>query len=193
MRNLLQALVAPHALKERSFLAELKAPWTIRDTIMTSVFAALYIGITMAVAPIAYGIFQIRISESIGLLAFDNKYGGRAVAIGVPLGGLVVCFFSPFMVVNIFIGLISGVICTFFAWWAGIQFKGSDLGKIVAGLEYTFVTVFFIGYLMLSLIFGMPAIPAMTGVMIGELISALALGFILLKVLERTYIKRTGV
>lgn len=187
MKNLLQALVAPRAIKERSFLAELRAPWTIRDSIMTAVFAALYIGVTMAIAPIAYGIFQIRISEALGMIAFDGKYGGRPAAIGVPLGGVIVALFSPFMGIDIVIGLGSGVICTWFAWWAGCQFKGSDLGKIVAGLEYTFVTVFFIGYLLLSRIFGMPAMPAMTGVMIGELISALALGFILLKVLERTY------
>lgn len=175
---------------ERNFLAELKAPWTMRDTIHTAIIAALYIAITMAIAPIAYGMFQIRISEALGLLVFDRKYGGRPAAIGVLLGGTIVAFFSPFMVVNIFIGITSGIICVGFAWWAGIHFKGSDLGKILSGLVYTFVTVFFIGYLMLSVVFGMPAIPAMTGVMIGQLISALALGFLLLKVIERTYSRK---
>lgn len=177
-------------IKERNFLAELKAPWTLTETVRAAIFAVLYIAITMAVAPIAYGMAQIRISEALGLVAYDAKYGGRPAAVGVIAGGVVVSLFGPAIGLDTIIGFVSGVICLGFAWWAGIKFKGDDLGKVVAGLVYTFVTAFFIGILMLHLMFGLPAWPAFLGVTIGQLISALALGFILLKALEATYKKK---
>jgi len=181
----------PRTLNEdRSFLAELKAPWKKSDSIKTAIFAALYIAITMAVAPIAYGIFQIRISEAVGMVAYDSKFGGRATAIGVVLGGVIVSLFSPNIGPDTIIGFASGVICLTFTWWLGIAFKGSDIGKVVAGLVYTFVTALFVGVFMLNMVFGLPAGPAFVGVMIGELISALVLGFLLLKALQRTYLRK---
>jgi len=180
----------PRTSIDRSFSAELKAPWKKTDSIRTAIFAALYIAITMAIAPIAYGMFQIRISEAIGMVAFDAKYGGRPAAIGVVLGGVVVSLFSPNIGPDTIIGFVSGLLCLGFTWWAGIAFKGSDIGKIVTGLVYTFITALFVGIFMLNMVFGLPAGPAFVGVMIGELISALALGFILLKALERTYSRK---
>ena len=193
MTKLLQRLVEPRVTKKRSFLEELKAPWKMSDSIRTAIFAALYIAITMAIAPIAYGMFQIRISEAIGMVAYDSKFGGRPTAIGVVLGGVIVSLFSPNIGPDTVIGFLSGVLCLGFAWWAGIVFKGSDLGKLVTGLVYTFITALFVGIFMLNMIFGLPAAPAFVGVMIGELISALALGFVLLKALERTYNRKKKV
>lgn len=175
---------------ERNFLAELKAPWTMMDTVRTAIFAVLYIAITMAVAPIAYGIFQVRISEAVGMVAYDRKYGGRSAAVGVITGGVVVSLFGPAIGLDTAIGFASGLVCLGFAWWAGIRFNGSDFGKIIAGLVYTFVTALFIGIFMLHMLFGLPAWPAFLGVIIGQLISALTLGFILLKALEKTYQKK---
>jgi len=174
-------------VEERSFKQELIAKWTLSESVRTSIIAALYIGLTMVLAPLAYGIFQIRLSETLGMLPYDQKYGGRAAAIGVISGGIVVGLLSPHGVADLILGIVSGIVCLGFVWWAGIFFKGNDKGKIIAGVIFSLVTTFFIGYLMLHVVFQAPLWEAVLGVLIGELITVVGLGFGLLKGLEATY------
>ena len=174
-------------MEERSFKQELTAKWTLTESVRTAIIAALYIGLTMILAPLAYGIFQIRISETLGMLPYDRKYGGRAAAIGVVGGGTIIGLLSPHGVVDLILGITSGIICLGFVWWAGIFFKGNDKGKIIAGVIFSLVTTFFIGYLMLHIVFQAPLWEAIFGVLIGELITVVGLGFGLLKGLEATY------
>lgn len=175
---------------ERNFKSELTARWSLGETIKTSIIAALYIGLTMILAPLAYGIFQIRISEALGMLPYDRKYGGRAAAIGVVLGGTIIGFISPHGIADLLLGIISGILCLGFVWWAGIAFKGNNIGKIIASIIFSLITTFFIGYLMLHIVFQAPLWEAILGVFIGEIISVVVLGFGLLKGLEATYTRR---
>jgi len=171
---------------DRSFKQELTAKWTISESVRVSIIAALYIGLTMLIAPLAYGVFQLRISEMLGLLPFDRKYGGRSAAIGVVLGGTVVGFMSPHGGADLIIGMISGIICVAVAWYIGTK-GNSNLLKQLTGFAYSIITTFFIGYLMLHVIFQCPLWESLYGVFIGEIIAINGLGFLLLKGLERTY------
>jgi len=157
---------------------------------MTAIIGALYIGLTMILAPLAYGILQLRISETLGMLPYDRKYGRRAAAVGVVLGGTIVGFVSPHGVADLLLGIISGVLCLGFVWWAGVAFKGNNVGKVIAGLVFSLITTFFIGYLMLHIVFQAPLWESILGVLIGELITVCVLGFLLLKGLEVTYRKK---
>ena len=175
---------------ERSFRQELTARWTLSETIRTAIIAALYIGLTMVLAPLAYGIFQIRLSETLGMLPYDKKYGGRGAAIGVISGGIIVGFLSPHGIPDLLLGIASGIICLGFVWWSGTAFKRNNKGKIIAGVVFSLVTTFFIGYLMLHMVFQAPLLESIFGVLIGELITVVGLGFVLLKGLEATYKKK---
>jgi len=174
-------------MSERSFKKELLAPWTARDTAIAAIVGALYTVITMLIAPIAYGPLQIRLSEALTVLPFDKKYGGRPAAVGALVGVAIVTFGEPYAGIATWWGPISGVTGLLFVWWAGIYFKGSDFGKIVACIFGVVNCVFFVGYLMLHLSFGVPLWAAIGGVALGEVVSLAILGFILLKALERTH------
>ena len=174
----------------RNFKQELTATWSLGETIKTAIIGALYIALTMVLAPLAYGIFQIRISETLGMLPYDQKYGGRSAAIGVVLGGTIIGFLSPHGIADLLLGITSGILCLGFVWWAGIAFKGNNIGKIIAAVVFSLITTFFIGYLMLHIVFQAPLWEAIFGVLIGELITVVGLGFGLLKGLEATYMRR---
>lgn len=173
--------------QERSFKKELLARWTLRDTVVAAIIAALVAGLCFILAPISFGVFQVRIAEALGLVPYDRKFGGRAAAVGALIGGIIATLMGPFGIADFLIGTVSGVICIGFAWWAGIKFKGSDGGKVLAGIVYTLVTVLFIGYFMLNLVFGLPLWESLLGIALGEAISALLLGYLLLKGIELTY------
>ena len=177
-------------METRSFKQELTAPWSIRESVRIAIIAALYIGLTMALAPLAYGIFQIRISEALGLLPYNRKYGGRGAAIGVIAGGTIIGFLSPHGIPDLILGIVSGIVCLGVVWWLGIVFRGNDIGKVISAVVFSLVTTFFIGYLMLHIIFQCPLWESIFGVLIGELITVVVLGFGLLKGLEATYRRR---
>lgn len=173
----------------RSFKGELTRRWTMTESVRAAIIAALYIALTMMLAPLAYGFFQIRISEMLGMLPFDRKYGGRAAAVGVVTGGTIVGLLSPHGAVDLALGIVSGIVCLGLVWWMGTV-RTNDWWKQLAALAFSLITTFFIGHLMLHLVFGCPIWEAIGGVLIGELITVNGLGFILLKALEKTYAKK---
>lgn len=63
-----------------------------RTLVINAIIAALYVAVTMVVAPIAYGAVQFRISEVFNHLAvFNKKY-----IVGIVVGVFIVNLFSPF-------------------------------------------------------------------------------------------------
>ena len=60
--------------------------------VSTALIAAIYVVMTLAIAPLSFGMIQIRISEVLMLMAFiDKKY-----APGLVLGCFIANCFSPF-------------------------------------------------------------------------------------------------
>lgn len=174
---------------QRSFKKELTQRWTTSESARAAIIAALYVALTMALAPLAYGMFQIRISEMLGMLPFDRKYGGRAAAVGVVTGGTVIGILSPHGLPDLILGIVSGIVCLGLVWWMGTV-RSNDWWKQLAALAFSLITTFFIGYLMLHIVFQCPLTESILGVLIGELITVNGLGFGLLKALERTYIRK---
>lgn len=64
-----------------------------RDITRISVIAALYVVLTIAVSPLAYGVLQFRISELLKPLALHGKKYVIALTLGLILANL----FSPFL------------------------------------------------------------------------------------------------
>lgn len=172
---------------KRSFRQELTARWTMSEIARAAIVGSLQVALCMVVAPLAYGPIQFRIGSMLGMVPFDRKYGGRGPAVGMVIGGVVIALFSPFGIMDLALGIVSGIVCVSVVWWLGIRTRGSDIGKVIAGVSEALITAFFIGYILLYRIFQCPLTESLAGVFAGEMACCLGLGFALLKGLERIY------
>lgn len=75
----------------------------VQELTKMGVIAALYIAITLAVAPVGFGPIQFRLSEMFNYLALFHKRYVIAVTIGV----VIVNFFSPFGLIDVVVGGLS--------------------------------------------------------------------------------------
>jgi uncharacterized membrane protein len=73
------------------------------------IIAALYFALTMAIAPIAYGPLQIRISEALCILPFFTPAAVPGLFVGCILANL----FSPFGIYDIVFGSLATLIAAF--------------------------------------------------------------------------------
>lgn len=109
--------------------------------VAVGVVAALYTAITLAIAPIAYGPLQFRISDAMLILPFHRKFGKSAV-LGLALGGLLGNIASPYLPWDLILGftlnLAAGLIMYVFGLYANSRF--AELGRTrlaLAGLGAT--------------------------------------------------------
>lgn len=141
----------------------------VQDICFNALIAAAYAALTIAIAPIAYGPIQFRISEIMVLLCFFNK----KYSIGLTLGCLIANIFSPTASLDIPFGTLATLIACI-----GVMFSKR---LIVAIWFPVLVNAFIIaGELYL---FGEPYWMSVLTVGIGELVVMIAayIIFILLK------------
>ncbi|HHU19720.1 MAG TPA: QueT transporter family protein [Bacilli bacterium] len=75
----------------------------VQELAKMGLIAALYIVITLVVAPVGFGPIQFRLSEMFNYLAlFHKRY-----VIAVTLGVVIVNFFSPFGLIDVVVGGLS--------------------------------------------------------------------------------------
>ncbi len=134
---------------------------------ITAMLAAVYVVMTLAIAPLSFGFIQMRISEVLVLLAFIDK---RYVP-GLILGCFIANLFSPFGMIDVFFG----TACTAAALW-GITHSKTLFG---ATLWPVFCNAF-IG-IELYILGECPLIFGMTTVAIGEFLTVSCLGYVLFK------------
>ena len=121
---------------------------------ITGITAALYMVMTLAIAPLGYGAVQFRISEVMVLLAWVNP----AFAPGLVLGCFLANLFSPMVLFDVVFG-------TFHTFISVMMIKRTK-NMYIASLWPT-VFSFIIG-LELYLAFGAPFIYSTLTVMLGE-------------------------
>lgn len=176
-------------MEERSFKRELTARWTMTETVRASIIGAVFFGLIMALAPLSFGPLQFRVADTLDLLPFDRKYGGRAAVVGILVGGGLTNFFSPYGPAEV-LGTLSGICVFTLTWWLGIKTRGTDWGKQIACTANVIITDFFIAYLMLHVLFQAPLREVLITVTIEMIIIANVLSFALVKALERTYVRK---
>lgn len=139
--------------------------------VTTALIAAVYVVMTLAIAPLSFSMIQIRFSEVLMLMAFiDKKY-----APGLVLGCFIANCFSPFGLMDI----AFGTICTAAALWGITHFSKTLFG---ASLWAVFCNAF-IGIELY--LFGSPLILSMAMVALGEFLSVSVAGVALFKVLMK--------
>ena len=138
---------------------------------VTAMVAAIYAVLTMAIAPLSFGLVQMRFSEMLMLLAFiDKKY-----APGLILGCFIANCFSPFGLMDV----VFGTSCTAAAMWFVTRYPKTLFG---ASLWVVFCNAF-IGIELY--LFGSPLWLSMAMVALGEFLSVSCCGVAVFKVLEK--------
>ena len=158
---------------------ELKTKRLVR----TAVIAALYALLTVALAPISYGSFQFRVSESLVLLAyFDPFYVG-----GLTLG----CFIANLLGPNGTMDVIFGTLATFISVGAislTAKYIKNKASLFIASLWPTIFNGLIIGW-MLNITVGAPLWITIGEVALGEFVVITIVGIPVFKMIQNRYTK----
>ncbi|RLG63942.1 hypothetical protein DRO02_05570 [archaeon] len=148
-----------------------------RELTITLAFTVVYAVLTVALAPISYGIVQVRVSDA--LIPLSIIFGFPAV-IGVTIGCALANIISPVPGL-VFIDIIFGSIANFAASYAAYRLrKNEKLACIVATLIVTFIVGTY-----LPILFSFPIYIGWATIFIGSAISIGMLGYVLVQVLKR--------
>jgi len=140
-----------------------------RRVAIAGVVGALYVVLSLAVAPIAFGPIQFRLGEALKPLVI--KYPAVIPAFGV--GTVIINLFSPFsgpleLVFMPLVDVSGGVICYLVA-----KGLGTTFGTYLASLIYALWTAAGVG-VVLAVSAGLPYLPSFASVAFSEIILLLA-------------------
>lgn len=150
--------------------------------VKTAVVAALYTVLTVALAPISYGIIQFRISEVMVLLAFFNPiYIG-----GLTLGCLISNIFGGNGPLDIIFGTFATFISVVSISLTAKFLKTNKISLIIASLWPVIFNGIIIGW-MLNVISGAPLLLTMAEIALSEFIIVSVIGVPLALLLKNKY------
>ena len=142
----------------------------LRAFMRISVTAALYVALTLAVAPLSYGAVQFRLSEVLTLLCFFKKDYCYALILGCAISNL----FSPLGVLDLIFGVASTVFSV-----VGIR----TVKNIWVASLFPAISMVFVAW-ELSLL-NMPFWYSFLTAALGEVVVVTAIGVPLFKVLRK--------
>lgn len=150
----------------------------VKTVVMNAMIACVYVVLTLAIQPLAYGAIQMRISEIMVFLAFYNK---KTIP-GLVIGCLIANMFSPMGLWDICFGtLATAIVCIAFN-----KLHHLYLGALVGGI----VNGVLVG-IELTIVFHDPFLINFFYVFIGEVI-ILVVGALVFQLLEKneTFMKK---
>lgn len=145
---------------------------SLMQLVKVSIVAAIYVALTLSVAPISYGALQFRVSEVLNLLAFINPLYGISLVLGCAISNL----FSPLGMYDVVFGTLATLLSVIFISKSKNLFVASLwpslFNPIIVGLEL---------YFLLNLPFAFTAFT----ILIGEFMVVTVVGYPLFKILMR--------
>lgn len=136
----------------------------VKSLATSGIIAALYIAVSMLIAPLAFGAIQFRLSEMFNhLVIFNKKY-----IVGILLGVFITNLFSPLGMPDLFFGFGQSALALGITIFAKRFIKGQVKQMIFGTLVFTF-TMFLIAY-ELHLYLGWPFLYTWLTVAFGELV-----------------------
>ncbi len=138
-----------------------------KNIAITGITAALYVVITLAIAPLSYGAIQFRFSELMVLFVYINPSFGAGLVIGCAIAN---CF-SPLGIIDVLFGTMS-TLCTVIA-------ISKTKNLFIATLWPTVFCVF-VG-IELYIVSGLPLLATTATVMFGEFAVVTCIGYPLFK------------
>ena len=125
----------------------MKRFFTTQRLCRAGVIAALYVALTYAFAPIAYGPLQVRPAEALCILPVFFPEAIPALYIGCMLSNLA----SPFLVYDVFIGSLATLLASFVAYLVGKLLKKEPLRFILCGLPTVLFNAILIPFIIVFL------------------------------------------
>lgn len=146
----------------------------IKYVMQAAIIAAIYAVITIVLSPISYGPMQIRVSEALTILPVFTSAGIPGLFVGCIISNLM----GPYGLVDIVCGSAATLIAAFFTY----KLKNKP---VLAPLPPVIANGIIIGA-ELHYAYGVPGLWACMGwVALGELLACYALGFPLIKLLQK--------
>lgn len=135
------------------------------------VFAALYAAGVIFLAPISFGVVQVRLADAMFPLAMIF---GLPSAVGFALGCLVSNVYGGLGIIDIVGGATANLVACTLAWYIGR--KGHSIRRFLGTIAETVtITLIVGGYL--AVLFEVPAEISLLGVLIGSIIAINIVGF----------------
>ena len=156
---------------------------TKKLAVMT-IFAALYAVGVIFLAPISFGIVQVRVADA--MLPLSMIFGLPS-ALGLSLGCVVSNVYGGLGVIDIVGGAAANLVACTLAWYIGRRGRGVQrfLGTVA---ETVAVSLIVGGYL--AVIFQVPVEIGLLGILIGEVIAINIIGFPIEEAIRRSKIFR---
>jgi uncharacterized membrane protein len=151
---------------------------------VVTVFAALYAVGVVFLAPISFGIVQVRVADAMLPLAMIFGLPG---ALGLSLGCLVSNVFGGLGIVDIIGGASANLIACSLAWYIGRKAKVAQ--RFLGTVAITVVVGLIVGGY-LSWLLQVPLEISVLGVVVGEVIAVNLIGFPLEEAIRRSNIFR---
>ena len=145
--------------------------WDVKVIAMNAMIAAIYAVLTIAIAPIAYGGMQLRLSEMMIFLAFYN----RKFIPGLVIGCFIANMASPMGMWDIVFGTLATLLALMSMYKASKLYLGAIYGSVINGV---------IVGLELYFALGLPLFINIVYVFVGELI-VLLVGAVVFNLLEK--------
>jgi uncharacterized membrane protein len=142
----------------------------VTKLVKNAIVAALYMVLTLAIAPLAYGDVQFRVSEIMLLLMLINS----AYAPGLILGCMLANFFSPLGLVDVLVGTSATALA--------VLFISKTKNQIVATLWPAIFNGIFVG-LELYFVAQLPLVMSIIWVAIGEFVVVTCIGLPIFKLI----------
>jgi uncharacterized membrane protein len=139
----------------------------------TALIAAVYGVGTYAIAPIAFGPFQARITDALLPVSWNKKVGLSGV-LGVTLGVVISNLISPYGLPDIVLGTAANLVVASIAYW--LRRYQSPKALAVAALQASVVVAFLIGVVLQGWIYSLNPAASFVSVLAGELVSCVGLG-----------------
>jgi len=148
--------------------------WGIRDVAYSGVIAALYVVLTLVLAPVSYGVYQIRVSEALTVLPFVYPFA----IVGLYIGCLVANIFGGNGLYDIFLGSLFTLIAGYLTYLISkIKIRGLAIG--LAPLPPVLINAFGVA-IYLTAISGMPYFYVAQMIGVGQIGACYILGLPLL-------------
>ncbi|KON33195.1 MAG: hypothetical protein AC479_05485 [miscellaneous Crenarchaeota group-6 archaeon AD8-1] len=136
-----------------------------------AIFAALYSILVIFLAPISYGFIQVRIADA--LLPLSMIFGLPSI-LGFTIGNVVANFYGGLGLIDIIGGSLANFIACSLAWY--IASKSSFVSRLIGSLTQTIIITLIVGGY-LWILFEVPVMFSLIGVLLGSIISINLLGF----------------
>lgn len=155
----------------------------LKQSIFLALMAALYVVLTVALAPFSYGVIQFRISELLNhLMAYHHKF-----IISLGLGVLLANLFSSAGIYDVIFGTLGTVICCVIAIVSN-RFIHSEIKRLAFNIfNFTFIGMIPIALMLYFLGFGEATLLATYLMLIPGELAAMTIGSVIFYIVNKQF------